>query len=33
MANILIVDDDPAVQAAVRIVLQRAGHSVVVAGD
>jgi CheY-like chemotaxis protein len=33
LANILIVDDDPAVQAAVSIVLQRAGHSVVVAGD
>jgi CheY-like chemotaxis protein len=33
LANILIVDDDPAVQAAVRIVLERAGHRVVVAGD
>jgi CheY-like chemotaxis protein len=33
LANILIVDDDPAVQAAIRIVLQRAGHAVVVASD
>ena len=33
MANLLIVDDDPAVQATIRIVLERAGHSVVVAGD
>src|SRR5947207_14731388 len=27
------MDDDPAVQATIRIVLERAGHSVVVAGD
>ena len=33
MANILIVDDDAAVQATIRIVLERAGHAVVVAGD
>lgn len=33
MAKILIVDDDIAVQATIRIVLERAGHSVVVAGD
>ena len=33
MANILIVDDDPAIQATVRIVLERAGHAVVVADD
>jgi CheY-like chemotaxis protein len=33
LANILIVDDDPAVQATSRIVLVRAGHTVVVAGD
>ena len=33
MANILIVDDDSAVQATIRIVLERAGHAVVVAGD
>jgi CheY-like chemotaxis protein len=33
LANILIVDDDPAVQATMSIVLQRAGYSVVVAGD
>ena len=33
MANILIVDDDTAVQSTIRIVLERAGHAVVVAGD
>jgi PleD family two-component response regulator len=33
LANILIVDDDPAVQATSRIALERAGHTVVVAGD
>jgi CheY-like chemotaxis protein len=33
LANILIVDDDAAVQATIRIVLERAGHDVVVAGD
>lgn len=33
MANILIVDDDAAVQTTIRIVLERAGHAVVVAGD
>jgi len=29
----LIVDDDAAVQATVRLLLERAGHSVVTAGD
>lgn len=33
MAKILIVDDDIAVQATIRLVLERAGHSVVVASD
>ena len=33
MATILIVDDDAAVQATVRLLLERAGHSVVTAGD
>ena len=33
MAKILIVDDDTAVQATIRLLLERAGHSVVVAGD
>lgn len=33
MAHILIVDDDIAVQATVRLLLERAAHSVVVAGD
>ena len=33
MANILIVDDDSAVQATIRILLERAGHSVVAASD
>jgi CheY-like chemotaxis protein len=33
VANILIVDDDPAVQATIRIVLERVGHTVVVADD
>lgn len=33
MANILIVDDDPAVQITTRLILQRAGHHVSVAGD
>jgi CheY-like chemotaxis protein len=33
VARILIVDDDIAVQATIRILLERAGHSVVVAGD
>lgn len=33
MARILIVDDDIAVQATIRLLLERAGHSVVVAGD
>ena len=33
MAKILIVDDDSAVQATIRLLLERAGHNVVVAGD
>lgn len=33
MANILIVDDDPAVQLTIRLLLERAGHRVTVAGD
>ena len=33
MAKILIIDDDSAVQATVRLLLERAGHSVVVASD
>ncbi len=33
MAKILVVDDDPAVQTTIRLLLERAGHSVVVAGD
>jgi CheY-like chemotaxis protein len=33
LANILVVDDDPAVQLTIRLLLERAGHSVVVAGD
>ena len=33
MAKILIVDDDSAVQATIKILLERAGHHVVVAGD
>ena len=33
MANILIVDDDPAVQLTIRLLLERAGHDVTVAGD
>ena len=33
MARILVVDDDVAVQSTVRLLLERAGHSVVTAGD
>ena len=33
VANILIVDDDPAVQLTIRLILERAGHHVSVAGD
>lgn len=33
LAKILIVDDDIAVQATIRLLLERAGHGVVVAGD
>ncbi|SFK26050.1 response regulator [Bradyrhizobium sp. Gha] len=33
MANILIVDDDPSVQRTIRLLLERAGHDVTVAGD
>lgn len=33
MAKILVVDDDPAVQLTIRLLLERAGHSVDVASD
>ena len=33
MARILVVDDDAAVQTTVRLLLERAGHSVVTADD
>jgi CheY-like chemotaxis protein len=33
LAKILVVDDDTAVQATIRLLLERAGHNVVVAGD
>jgi CheY-like chemotaxis protein len=33
VAKILIVDDDSAVQATIRMILERAGHSVLVASD
>jgi CheY-like chemotaxis protein len=33
LANILIVDDDPAVQLTIRLLLERVGHRVTVAGD
>lgn len=33
MANILVVDDDPAVRMTIQLLLERAGHSVVVADD
>ena len=33
VAKILIVDDDSAVQATVKLLLERAGHSVVAASD
>jgi CheY-like chemotaxis protein len=33
LANILVADDDPAVQTTIRLVLERAGHRVSVAGD
>jgi CheY-like chemotaxis protein len=33
LAKILIVDDDSAVQATIKLLLERAGHSVVAAGD
>ena len=33
MAKILIVDDDSAVQLTIRLLLERAGHSVVTASD
>lgn len=33
MANILIVDDDPAVQMTIWLLLERAGHQITVAGD
>ena len=33
MARILIIDDDPAVQATIQLLLERAGHSVALASD
>ena len=33
MASVLVVDDDPAVRATVRLVLERNGHRVSVASD
>jgi CheY-like chemotaxis protein len=33
VAKILVVDDDVAVQATIRLLLERAGHSVTVGGD
>lgn len=33
MAKILIIDDDGAVRATIRLLLERAGHSVAIAGD
>jgi CheY-like chemotaxis protein len=33
LANILVVDDDPAVRMTIQLLLERAGHRVVVAGD
>jgi DNA-binding response OmpR family regulator len=33
LAKILVVDDDPAVQMTIRLLLERAGHHVEVAGD
>lgn len=33
MARILVVDDDPAVQLTIRLLLERAGHSVATADD
>ena len=33
LAKILVVDDDPAVQMTIRLLLERAGHGVAVADD
>jgi CheY-like chemotaxis protein len=33
LAKILIVDDDPAIQLTVRLILERAGHQIVAADD
>ena len=33
MAKILVVDDDVAVQTTIRLMLERAGHNVIVASD
>src|ERR1700756_3930531 len=33
LARILVVDDDPAVQMTIRLLLERAGHRVMVASD
>jgi CheY-like chemotaxis protein len=33
LAKILVADDDPAAQMTIRLMLERAGHSVIVASD
>jgi CheY-like chemotaxis protein len=33
LAKILVIDDDPAVRITIRLLLERAGHGVMVAGD
>jgi CheY-like chemotaxis protein len=33
LARILIIDDDPAVQTTIQLLLERAGHSVALASD
>jgi CheY-like chemotaxis protein len=33
LANILVVDDDPAVRMTIQLLLERSGHRVVTAGD
>jgi len=33
VANILVIDDDPAVRMTIKLVLEREGHAVALAGD
>jgi CheY-like chemotaxis protein len=33
MAKILVIDDDPVMQMTARVLLEQAGHRVVIAGD